>query len=118
MVLHVSRNWRGKYLVKLAHITRRELNDSVPQVLLAGGENSWKPEVATVSGGGWFQGTVWCYACKPAIALVCDPDQTQVVPVHWKVTENSLNTLSHLDARLKANGEFSKSEERVNDARN
>jgi hypothetical protein len=75
VVLQVSRNWRGKVIVKLAPITRRQLDDSVPHVLLAADGDSREIKVATVSGSGWLQGATWAYTFMHTASFTCNPDQ-------------------------------------------
>jgi len=74
-------------------------------------------KTAVVLGPGWTQDDTWSYTFMHTATFTCDPDQIEPVPVHWKVTPTSLETLSCLNLRsnpVRTNMELSTFDERMN----
>jgi hypothetical protein len=78
VVLEVSKDWRNKFIVKLAPIARRQLGQSVAQVLLTADENSRETDVAMVLGSSWPLDAIWSYTLVGTATFTCSPDQVRI----------------------------------------
>ncbi|OJA15499.1 hypothetical protein AZE42_08257 [Rhizopogon vesiculosus] len=104
VVLEVRKDWRGKSVVKVAPITRRRTGESTIKFLRSDDKKSSEPDTAIVLGPGWPRDPAWCYSFMRLNSFLCDPDQHEIVPLHWKVAEDTLSAiLSHLNTGLDTN---------------
>ncbi|OAX43421.1 kinase-like protein [Rhizopogon vinicolor AM-OR11-026] len=93
VVLEVRKDWRGKSVVKVAPITRRRTGESTIKFLLSADKESSEPDIAIVLGPGWLRDPAWCYSFMRLNSFLCDPDQHEIIPLHWKVAEDTLSAI-------------------------